>query len=164
MSTLDNVREHLKKYGLDQDIIIFDQDSGTVTQAAAAAGTTEAEIAKSLSFRLKKTGEIVVVVLAGDAQLDNKKFRHYFGSKGSMVEPDQTYEVVGHDIGGVCPWALRDGVKVYLDVSMKRFEQVLPACGSNTSAIRISIPDLERSSDFVDWVDIAKGWQEEEQA
>ncbi|WP_423364155.1 YbaK/EbsC family protein [Mycoplasma sp. P36-A1] len=161
MSSLDKVKLYLDDYGLKNDIMEFDVASSSVELAAIACKCKASHIAKTLSFKLKKQDKIIVVVMAGDASVDNKKYRHHFHEKGSMLNRDDTFELLGQAAGGVCPFALNDGVAVYLDISLKRFDYVYPACGSSNSAIRISIPDLENTSKYVEWVDVTKGWQSE---
>ena len=134
--------------------------SATVELAAKAVGVAGARIAKSLSF-MTKDGPILVIA-AGDAKVDNKKYKALFGQKAKMLAHDDVPEYIGHAVGGVCPFAVREGVKVYLDESLKRFETVFPACGSSNSAIELTIAELERYSRFDGWVDVCKDWQEAE--
>ena len=124
--------------------------------AAIALGTEEARIAKSLSF-YNGDGAMVIVV-AGDAKIDNRKFKDYFGFKAKMLSPDDTEKFTGHVIGGVCPFALSENVKVYLDESMKRFETMFPACGSSNSAIELTISELEEISKSNTWINVCKNW------
>lgn len=154
--SIEKVRTYLAQYGLDGRILEFETSSATVELAAAAAGCEPARIAKSLSFLVD--GRAILVVAAGDAKVDNAKYKAQFGTKAKMLSPDQVTEMVGHAVGGVCPFGIKDGVKVYLDESLKRFETVFPACGSGNSAIELSIGELERHSGYTAWVDVCKGW------
>ena len=155
----DIAKEHLKKAGLEDRIYEFEVSSATVELAALAVGCEPAHIAKTLSFMVD--GAAVLIVAAGDAKVDNRKYKEQFNTKAKMLSPDQVTELVGHSVGGVCPFGVKDGVKVYLDESLKRFDLVYPACGSASSAVRLTIPDLERVSGYLEWVDVCKGWQEE---
>ena len=154
------VREYLKAFSMDERIMEFDVSSATVELAAQALHTESARIAKSLSF-LTKDGPILVVA-AGDAKVDNSKYKGMFQEKARMIPFDQVEEWIGHAAGGVCPFALREHVRVYLDVSLRRFETVFPACGSSNSAIELTMAQLEElSQNFVAWVDLCKGWQDQ---
>lgn len=148
------VREYLKDFGAEGRILEFPVSSATVELAAKALGTAPARIAKTLSFRLS-TG-VILVVLAGDAKTDNKKYRAVFGEKARMLSREEAETLVGHAVGGVCPFAVNDGVKVYLDVSLKRFDTVYPAAGSANSAIELTPAELETFSRAAGWVDVGK--------
>ena len=152
--SLVKVQEYFKKYKIDNRIIIFNESSATVQLAAKALHTEEKRIAKSLSFKINE--DIILIVLAGDAKISNSKYKAYFHEKAHMLPFDEVYEKTGHEVGGVCPFALNDGVLVYLDVSLKQFETVFPACGSSNSAIEVTIEELEKYSNFVDFVDVCK--------
>ena len=152
--SVELVRNYLKQFGMEDRILEFSQSSETVELAAAAAGTEPGRIAKSMSFMVDQAP--IVVVLAGDVKVDNHKFKETFHTKAKMLSSDQLPELVGHPHGGVCPFALKPNVKVYLDVSLKRFETVFPAAGSDNSAIELSIPELEKASACAGWVDVAK--------
>ena len=154
--SIEKVRNYLKQFNKDNDIKEMDESTATVELAANALGTEEARIAKSLSF-YNGDGAMVIVV-AGDAKIDNRKFKDYFGFKAKMLSPDDTERFTGHIIGGVCPFALSENVKVYLDESMKRFETMFPACGSGNSAIELTISELEETSKCNTWVNVCKGW------
>ena len=156
----DIAREHLKKAGLEDRIHVFQVSSATVELAAQAVGCEPALIAKTLSFLVDDGA--VLVVTAGDAKVDNRKFKDQFGVKAKMLAADQVTELVGHSVGGVCPFGVKEGVRVYLDASMKRFEKVYPACGSDSSAVELTIPELERTSGYEQWVDGCKGWSGQE--
>ncbi len=127
--------------------------------AAKAAGCEPERIAKTLSFLVD--GRTVLVVMAGDARVDNKKFKDYFHTKAKMLSPDEVTELVGHSVGGVCPFGVKEGVAVYLDESLKRFDVVYPACGSASSAVKLTIPELETASGYLGWIDVCKGWGED---
>ena len=154
---IERVREYLKKFGKDTDILVMDESTATVELAAQALGTEEARIAKSLSFY--NNDNAMLVVVAGDAKVDNKKFKDKFGFKARMLAPEDTVKYIGHAIGGVCPFALPDNVEVYLDESMKRFETMFPACGSSDSAIELTLDELEKTSNYKEWVDVCKNWR-----
>ncbi|HOK48893.1 MAG TPA: YbaK/EbsC family protein [Sedimentibacter sp.] len=154
--SIEKVREYLKQFNKDNDIKELDESTATVELAAQALGTEEARIAKSLSF-YKGDGAMVIVV-AGDAKIDNRKFKDYFGFKARMLSPEDTEKFTGHQVGGVCPFALPENVKVYLDVSMKRFETMFPACGSGNSAIELTLEELEKTSGSNTWIDVCKNW------
>ena len=154
--SVDKVREYLKQFGKDRDILEMKKSTATVELAAIALGTEEARIAKSLSFYYGEGA--MVIVVAGDAKIDNKKYKEKFGFKAKMLAPEDTVNFTGHAIGGVCPFALPDNVTVYLDISMKRFETMFPACGSGNSAIELTLDELERISGSKEWVDVCKNW------
>ena len=151
---IDKAREHLKKYGFEDRVKEFDVSSATVELAAKAVGVEPCRIAKTLSF-MTKEGPILIVV-AGDARIDNKKYKEQFHVKAKMLTPEEVIELVGHAVGGVCPFGIKEGVFVYLDESLKRFETVFPACGSSNSAIELTISELEQCSGYVAWVDVNK--------
>ena len=158
--TIETVREHFRKFNREQDILEYDQISATVDQAAAALQVIPAKIAKTLSFKDKEDRGFLVVT-AGDAKIDNKKFRAQFDLKAKMLNADEVVEQTGHQIGGVCPFGLAKDLKVYLDISLKRFETVFPACGSTNSAIQLTCEELEQYSGAVSWVDVSKDWEEQ---
>ena len=135
----------------------FTVSSATVDLAAQALGCAPCRIAKTLSFKVNDAP--VLIVAAGDARIDNPKFKAQFACKAKMLTPDEAVSLIGHAVGGVCPFAVNKGVQVYLDASLKRFETVFPACGSASSAIELTIPELEKYSNFTDWVDVCKDWQ-----
>lgn len=157
--SIETVRSYLKSFGADGGIREFPVSSATVALAAQALGVDDARIAKSLAFA--KDGGAVLVVAAGDARVDNAKFRAAFGVKASMLSPGDTLALTGHAVGGVCPFALNPGVAVYLDESLRRFDTVFPACGSANSAIELSLDRLEQLSRARGWVDVCKSWQTE---
>lgn len=152
--SIERVREHLKKFGADKRIREFDVSSATVQLAAEALGCEPERIAKTLSFRAENG--CILVVAAGDARIDNKKFRECFKIKAKMLEPDEVEAMTGHKIGGVCPFGVNADAHIYLDRSLQRFETVFPACGSSNSAIELTIPELETFSGCSQWVDVCK--------
>lgn len=152
--SIEKVREYMKKYGMEDKILEFSVSSATVELAAEAVGTEGKRIAKSLSFLVNESA--IIIVTAGDGRIDNKKYKAEFSCKAKMLTYEQVDELIGHSVGGVCPFAVNEGVKVYLDESLKRFETVFPACGSSNSAIELTIPQLEELSGFIKWVDICK--------
>ena len=154
---IEKVRDYLKQYGRDKDIKEFEESSATVELAAKAVGVEPARIAKTLSFLLGDEG--ILIVAAGDAKVDNHKYKETFHTKAKMMTPEQAVELVGHAVGGVCPFGIKPGIKVYLDESLKRFDIVYPACGSANSAVKLTIPELERASACEGWVDVCKGWE-----
>ena len=155
------VRAYLAQFGLDSKVLEFPVSSATVELAAEAAGVIPARIAKSLSFKVD--GEAILIVTAGDAKVDNAKFKAAFHTKAKMLTPEEAVERIGHAVGGVCPFALPEDVKTYLDRSLRRFDTVFPAVGSAASAIELTCDQLERccGANFAGWVDVCKGWQEE---
>ncbi|NBJ92450.1 YbaK/EbsC family protein [bacterium 1xD42-62] len=151
---IDKVREYFRKYGMEDRIQEFEVSSATVALAAQALGCEPQRIAKTLSFMVE--GKAILVVAAGDVKIDNAKYKKKFGTKAKMLSPDKVTLLVGHAVGGVCPFAVNQGVKVYLDESIKRFETVFPACGSSNSAIELTIEEMERYADEEGWVDVCK--------
>ncbi len=149
------VKEYLKKWGLDNKVMEFELSSATVALAAVAVGVEEARIAKTLSFK-DKDENCILIVASGDVRVDNKKYKSEFSCKAKMLTPDEAIAMTGHAVGGVCPFALPDGVKVYLDISLKRYDTVFPACGSANSAIELTPDTLFTVSGAEKWVDIAK--------
>ena len=157
--SIENVRSYFRSLGREGDIREFSQSSATVELAAQALGVEPARIAKTLSFQ---DGEgCLLIVAAGDARIDNPKFKAAFGFKAKMLAPEEALRLTGHAVGGVCPFAVPDTVRVCLDVSLRRFDTVFPACGSANSAIELTCPELEEYSGSLEWIDICKGWQEE---
>lgn len=154
---IDKVREYFQALGIEDRILEFDSSSATVELAAQALHCEPKRIAKTLSFRVGD--EAILVVAAGDAKIDNPKFKARFAVKARMLSPEEAETMVGHAVGGVCPFAHLDTVAVFLDLSLKRFETVFPACGSDNSAIELTIDELEKYSHFSDWVDVCKGWE-----
>ena len=161
--SIEKVRAYVKPLGIEGRIREFDVSSATVELAAVAVGVEGARIAKSLSFKVED--KPIIVVVAGDAKVDNSRYKAQFHTKAKMLTHEEAHELIGHAVGGVCPFALPEDVKVYLDVSLKRFGTVFPAAGSSNSAVEMTCDELERyASNFVEWVDVCKGWRPEEQA
>ena len=158
--SIERVRAYFLSYGIEDRIQELDHSSATVLLAAEALGTEPCRIAKTLSFLVN--GSPILIVAAGDARIDNAKYKAFFGTKAKMLSPEEAVELVGHAVGGVCPFAVNDSVTVYLDQSLRRFSTVFPACGSANSAIELTIPELEQYSDCKEWVDVCKGWQPNE--
>jgi len=159
--SIQKVREYFKGFGIEDRILEFEVSSATVDLAAVAVGVEGARIAKSLSFKVDD--QPIIIVVAGDAKVDNSRYKKFFHTKAKMLTHEEAHELIGHDVGGVCSFALPENVKVYLDVSMKRFETVFPAAGSSNSAIELTCEELEKySSNFVEWVDVCKAWRPEE--
>ena len=156
--SIEKVKAYFKDYGLEGRIQEFDVSSATVELAAGALHCEPQRIAKTLSFMMD--GHAVLIVTAGDAKIDNPKYKAQFGTKAKMLTPDEAETLIGHAVGGVCPFGINEGVTVYLDNSLKRFETVFPACGSSNSAIELSIEELEKYSGYVAWIDVCKGWGE----
>lgn len=152
--SIEKVRAYFREYGVEDKIIELDESSATVELAAQALGTEGCRIAKTLSFMVNDMP--ILIVTAGDVKVDNKKYREEYGVKAKMLSPDTVTELIGHAVGGVCPFAVNEGVTVYLDESLKRFETVFPACGSGNSAIELTIPELEKYSSYSKWVDVCK--------
>lgn len=157
--SIEKVRSYFAELGIEDKILEFDVSSATVELAAQAVGVEGKRIAKTLSFLLDEG--CILIVAAGDARVDNKKYKARFGAKAKMLSHDDVPEYIGHAVGGVCPFAVKEGVRVYLDQSLRRFETVFPAAGSANSAIELTIPELEQYSRFDGWVDVCKDWQED---
>lgn len=155
--TLENVQSYLSKWNREKDIQVFPTSSATVLEAAETVGVEPKRIAKTLSFR---NGDgTILIVAAGDAKIDNKKFKQTFVEKPRMLAPDEVLAKTGHAIGGVCPFGLTENLPVYMDESLKRFTTVFPACGSSNSAIELTIEELYIYGNAVKWVDVCKGWE-----
>lgn len=153
---IERVKTYFKQYGMEEKIREFDVSSATVELAAQALSCEPARIVKTLSFMVD--GHAILIVAAGDVKIDNHKYKEQFHAKAKMLSPEEAETLVGHAIGGVCPFAVNEGVTVYLDESLKRFETVFPACGSSNSAIELTIPELEKYAAPVQWVDVCKGY------
>ena len=149
---IERVTEYLKSYGLEDRIHRFSVSSATVALAAAALGVEEARIAKTMSFLAGD--HAILVVAAGDVRVDNRKFKDAFHTKAKMVPPERLGELVGHEMGGVCPFAIKDACEVWLDESLKRFDTVYPAAGDAASAVELTVPELEKSAHARGWVDV----------
>ena len=153
---IENVKEYFKKFNMEHRVLEFTVSSATVELAAAALNCEPMRIAKTLSFLVE--GQPILVVTAGDAKIDNAKYKTQYKSKAKMLTPEEAVNLIGHAVGGVCPFAVKEGVTVYLDESLKRFETVFPACGSGNSAIELNIVELEQYSNYFSWVDVCKDW------
>ncbi len=151
---LEKAKVYLEEKGYGDRVMVFDVSSATVELAAKAVGTEPEKIAKSMTFKVNE--KPVMIVCAGDAKVNNQKFKETFHVKAKMLSFDEVHDYIGHDVGGVCPFGINDGVDVYLDESLKRFEFVYPACGSDNSAVKLSLPELEEVSGYLGWVDICK--------
>ena len=158
--SIEKVREFFKSAGIDGRIKEFSTSSATVALAADALQCEPCRIAKTISFAARESA--VLIVCAGDTRIDNSKFKAEFGVKAKMLKPEETEKLTGHAVGGVCPFAVNDGVIICLDESLIRFDTVFPACGSSNSAIELTVPELEKYSSFQKWVDVCKGWRKEE--
>lgn len=156
---IEKVREYFKKLGIEDRIRELDVSSATVELAAAAIGCEPERIAKSLSFKIED--KAVLIVASGGAKVDNAKFKAQFHTKAKMLSPEEVEKLVGHSVGGVCPFGIKENVAVYLDISLKRFDKVFPACGSSNSVIELTIDELERYSNCSTWIDVCKNWQGE---
>ena len=151
---IEEVKEYFRQFGITNRIMEFEGSSATVELAAAALNCQPARIAKTLSFIVND--QPILIVAAGDTKIDNSKYKARFGTKAKKLSPEQAVALVGHAVGGVCPFAVNDGVTVFLDESLKRFQTVFPACGSSNSAVELTIPELERYSHFSAWIDVCK--------
>ncbi len=147
-------KEHLEKYGMGNHVAEFEVSSATVGEAAIAVGVTEGEIAKTLSFIVEE--KPILIVVAGDVKIDNAKYKAEFHAKAKMIPFESVEELIGHAVGGVCPFGINEGVTVYLDDSLRRFDIVYPACGSSNSAVKMTVAQLETASGFTKWVDVCK--------
>ena len=159
--SIAKVRAYFEPLGIVDRIREFEVSSATVELAAIAVGVEGARIAKSLSFKVEE--QPIIIVAAGDAKVNNGAYKAQFHTKAKMLTHEEAHDLIGHDVGGVCPFALPENVRVYLDVSLQRFETVFPAAGSSNSAIELTCAELEKyASNFVAWVDVCKGWRDEE--
>lgn len=154
---IEKVKAYFKKFDMEDRVLEFDVSSATVELAAKALGCEPCRIAKTLSFKVDE--KPILIVTAGDVKIDNPKYKAMFGKKAKMLSPVEVETLVGHAVGGVCPFAVNEGVEIYLDESLKRFETVFPACGSGNSAIELTITELETYSSYLSWVDVCKGWR-----
>lgn len=152
--SIEKVKSYFAEYGIEDRILEFETSSATVELAAKAAGTEPERIAKTMSFWVN--GSVILILLAGDVKIDNSKYKAKFHTKAKMLAFDEVEPNIGHGVGGVCPFGINEGIMVYLDESMKRFETVFPAAGSSNSAIELTIPELEKYSNYYEWVDVSK--------
>lgn len=151
---IEKVREYFAGFGMENRILEFQESSATVELAAQALGCEGARIAKTMSFTVAE--KPILILCAGDTKVDNAKYKAFFKEKARMIQFEQVEAIIGHAPGGVCPFAVNKGVLVYLDESLKRFETVFPACGSCNSAIELTIPELEKYSGYLGWIDVTK--------
>lgn len=152
--SLEKAKEHLKKYNLEKRVLEFATSSATVKEAAIALSCKEEEIAKTLSFLVGE--KPILIVVAGDKKIDNSKYKKEFETKAKMINANEVGTIIGHEVGGVCPFGINNGVKVYLDISLKEHPYIYPACGSHNSAIKLTIKELEEASCYDNWVDVCK--------
>lgn len=152
--SLKKAKEYLQKYGLEKRIMEFDVSSATVKEASKAINCKQEEIAKTLSFIVDNTP--ILIVVSGDSKIDNSKFKTEFHTKAKMIPFDSVEELIGHAVGGVCPFGINKNVEVYLDNSLKRFNIIYPACGSSNSAVRLTLEELEKTSNYKKWIDVCK--------
>lgn len=155
--SFEKAKAYLESKNMGDRIRTFSVSSATVALAAAALGCEEKHIAKSLTFSVN--GDAIMIIAAGDAKVDNGKFKAAFHTKAKMLTAEEVTEKIGHSVGGVCPFAVNEGVRVYLDVSLKRFDKVYPACGNASSAVELTVPELEALSCSLGWVDVCKNWE-----
>ncbi|KMO87187.1 EbsC/YbaK protein [Megasphaera cerevisiae DSM 20462] len=156
--SIEKVKNYFSQWGMENHVLELDHSSATVQEAAEALHTEGKRIAKSMSFLVEDRP--ILVIFAGDARVDNHKYKQRFHQKASMIKHDDVERLIGHPVGGVCPFAIKPGVDVFLDESLKRFDTVFPACGTANSAIELTIPELEQYSHAKEWVDVSKDWQE----
>ena len=154
---VERAKAHLRAHGLEDRVMEFEVSSATVELAAVAVGCEPAMIAKTLSFDVN--GDAILIVAAGDARIDNPKYKAFFHTKAKMLAFEEVKARIGHAVGGVCPFGVNEGCRVYLDESLKRFEIVYPACGTASSAVKLNLEELERASGSLGWIDVCKGWE-----
>lgn len=152
--SVDKVKKYFAGYGMESRVLEFEVSSATVELAAAALNCEPGRIAKTLSFLVGE--QPILIVSAGDVKIDNAKYKATFGKKAKMLTQEQVTELIGHAVGGVCPFAINPGVDIYLDASLKKYETAFPACGSSNSAIELTIPEMEKYSGYKEWVDVCK--------
>ena len=152
--TVDKVKKYFAGYGMESRVVEFEVSSATVELAAAALNCEPGRIAKTLSFLVGE--QPILIVSAGDVKIDNAKYKATFGKKAKMLTQEQVTELIGHAVGGVCPFAINPGVDIYLDASLKKYETAFPACGSSNSAIELTIPEMEKYSGYKEWIDVCK--------
>lgn len=155
--SIETVKNYFEKWNMEDRVHEFSVSSATVTDAAIAINCEEKEIAKTMSFKIDDA--VILTVMAGDAKIDNAKYKAKFHKKAVMVKGDEVEQLIGHPAGGVCPFGINDDIIVYLDISLKRFKKVYPACGSRNSAIELSLDELEKFSNCKEWIDVCKGWE-----
>ena len=152
--SFERAKEYLKEYGLENKVMEFPVSSATVEEAAKAVGCMEEEIAKTLSFIVED--KPILIVVAGDCKIDNSKYKAEFHKKAKMIPFNDVEKLIGHNVGGVCPFGIKERVTVYLDDSLKRFDTIYPACGSSNSAVKLTIEELEKASNYEKWIDVCK--------
>lgn len=152
--SIEKVKEYFKQFNIDSRVLEFNVSSATVELAAQALGCEPERIAKTLSFTVND--EPILIVTAGNRKIDNPKYKAQFHQKAVMLKFDEVEEKIGHAVGGVCPFAVNEGVTVYLDESLRNYETVFPACGSSNSAVELTIPELEKYSGYKEWIDVCK--------
>lgn len=152
--SLIKVQEEFKKYGIDNRIIVLNNSTATVEKAANMLNCEEGKIAKTMAFKLKEKN--ILIVLSGDSKIDNSKYKNKFNEKAKMINFDELNKLIGHEPGGVCPFAIKEDVEVYLDESLKTYKTVYPACGSSNSAIELTIEELENYSNYKEWINVSK--------
>ncbi len=155
--SLESVRNYFKKWKMEDRILELPISSATVEEAATAINCEEKEIAKTMSFKIND--KAILIMMAGDAKIDNSKYKAQYHTKAVMLKGDEVEQITGHPVGGVCPFGIRSDIEVYLDESLKRFVKVYPACGSRNSAIELSLEELEKYSNYKEWIDVCKGWK-----
>lgn len=158
--SIEVVKKYFDKFEIAERIMEFEESSATVELAAAAVGCEPERIAKSISLILED--KPIIIMVSGEAKIDNRKYKEQFHAKAKMIPFDEVEEAIGHAPGGVCPFGIKSGVTVYLDESLKRFETVFPAAGSSNSAIELNLEELEKYAASAGWVDVCKGWEEKE--
>ncbi|EOH77363.1 MULTISPECIES: YbaK/EbsC family protein [Enterococcus] len=156
--SFEAVKEFFSQYGMAERIQEFPVSSATVELAAQALNCAPERIAKTLSFKQKKADKNILIVAAGDAKIDNAKYKAAFGERALMLKTEEVESIIGHPVGGVCPFAINSDIEVYLDESLKRFESVFPACGNSNNAIELTIPELEKYTQYKQWIDVCKNW------
>lgn len=152
--SLERVKTYLKKYNKEAEIIEFNESTATVEEAARTLNVTNGEIAKTLSFSL--TDKYILIVTAGDYKIDNKKYKETFGQKAQMISREEVEKIIGHDVGGVCPFGINEGIEVYLDESLKKYDYIYPACGTSNSAIKLTVEELYNISNATEFIDVCK--------
>lgn len=157
--SIEKAREYLSKFGVENRIVELPVSSATVELAAKALGREPGMIAKTISF-YDKDGGVILIVAAGDTKIDSKRFKERFGLKAKMLTYEDAEKLIGHAVGGVCPFGVNEGVRVFLDESLKRFDTVFPACGSSNSEIELTVEELEKYAAPEGWTDVCKGWAE----
>lgn len=152
--SLERAKKYLERYNLEDKIMEFTQSSATVKEAAKAIGCKESEIAKTLSFLIED--KPILIVVAGDCKIDNGKYKQEFGKKAKMIPYEEVEKLIGHNVGGVCPFGINENVTVYLDNSLKKFDTIYPACGESNTAVKLTIEELEKTSNYKKWIDVCK--------